>query len=428
MNTTPNSSIVLSNIPGFSHALVGESESEFIKTKRCRFNNRDYKIISYVKSLLNTEETIRTYGALRSVVVNSENQVIGFSPPKSTPYWTFISENLYFREPISRDDNSGSRQVVVAEEFVEGIMINVFWDPCAQSFIIATKNTVGADTSFYVTDERITFSQMFYEAASKVHLDIQLLDRDYSYSFVLQHPKNILVTHFLSPALRLVAVYKIVHEGTAFVNVSRVEVNVARCCDHLRESGVLYPKRYDTEELCTYNQLIDLHSSAITPYYIQGVVFRNVQTDEHCKMRNPNFERVHRLRGNQPKSQFQYLTLRKSGSVSEFLSFYPDFAQEFELYRNQLHDFTSKLLSYYCECYIKHTNALTAFPKQFRIHMFNLSVLYKTQLKPDNRFVNKMEVIQYVNALEPEHLMYALNYEHRTSVAVAVEEEQVSSL
>jgi len=38
-------------------------------------------------------------------------------------------------------------------------------------------------------------------------------------------------------------------------------------------------------------------------------------------------------------------------------------------------------------------------------------------LKPDNRFVNKLEVIQYVNSLAPEHLMYALNYEHRTNAA-----------
>jgi hypothetical protein len=420
MNSSPIT--LLSNIPGFTQKLVSDNDegSEYIKTKRCSFNNKDYKIISYVKSLLNTEELVSTYGALRSVVVNSENQVIGVSPPKSTPYWSFIAENMHFYSPTEL----GSDQLIVAEEFVEGVMINVFWDPCAQSFVISTKNTVGAHTSFYVTDERMTFGEMFYEAAAAAHLDIQLLNREYSYSFVLQHPKHALVTHFLQPALKLVAVYKIVQDGPENVKVERVDVNVARSCDHLRESGVLYPKRYDTELLRSYHDLIDIYSSVITAYYIQGVVFRHVKTGEHCKMRNPNFEQVHRLRGNQPKPQFQYLTLRKGGHVGEFLSFYPEFAQEFETYRNQVHDFTSKLLSYYCDCYIKKTAPLITFPKQFRTHMFNLSVLYKTKLKPDNRFVNKLEVIQYINALEPEHLMYALNYEHRTRVS---DEPQTSS-
>lgn len=420
---TTNASIVLSNIPGFSQTLVSEAGagagSKFIKTKQCRFNDNDYKIVSYVKSLLNTEDLVSTYGPLRSVIVNAENRVIGLSPPKSTPYWSFISENQSFFD-------AERKQIIVAEEFVEGVMINVFWDPCAQSFVIATKNVVGAETSFYVTDEKTTFAQMFHEAAAHARLDIQMLNREHSYSFVLQHPKNILVTHFLAPALRLVAVYKIVHEPSSFVEVTRVDINIARSCDHLRESGVLYPTRYDTETLCTYHDMIDQFSSVITPYYIQGVVFRHLVTGEHCKMRNPNFERVHRLRGNQPKSQFQYLTLRKEGRVSEFLSFYPDFAQDFTTYRDQVHEFTSKLHSNYCECYIKHSVPLSGFPKQFRVHMFNLSVLYKTVLKQDNRFVNKLEVIQYVNSLAPEHLMYALNYEHR--VVTGQEETVATSL
>ena len=189
--STTNASIVLSNIPGFSQTLVSEAgagagtESKFIKTKQCRFNDNDYKIVSYVKSLLNTEDLVSTYGPLRSVIVNAENRVIGLSPPKSTPYWSFISENQSFFD-------AERKQIIVAEEFVEGVMINVFWDPCAQSFVIATKNVVGAETSFYVTDEKTTFAQMFHEAAAHARLDIQMLNREHSYSFVLQHPKNIL--------------------------------------------------------------------------------------------------------------------------------------------------------------------------------------------------------------------------------------------
>ena len=59
-----------------------------------------------------------------------------------------------------------------------------------------------------------------------------------------------------------------------------------------------------------------------TSYHIQGVV---IKTDDGAryKFRNPNYEHVRHLRGNQPKLQYQYLVLRQSGKVKEYLQYYP---------------------------------------------------------------------------------------------------------
>jgi hypothetical protein len=45
--------------------------------------------------------------------------------------------------------------------------------------------------------------------------------------------------------------------------------------------------------------------------------------------------------------------------------------------------------------------------------MFLLHQQYLTQLKPNNKFVNRAMVIDYVNKLNPSQLMFLLNYNFR---------------
>ena len=76
----------LSSVPGFMHLIKGDNaETSILKLNRmeCRSsNNASYSIVRYDKNLL-AADLVHTYGLCRSVIVNSNNDVIGFSPPKS---------------------------------------------------------------------------------------------------------------------------------------------------------------------------------------------------------------------------------------------------------------------------------------------------------------------------------------------------------
>lgn len=415
----------LTDIDGFNRFLTNDDtvttrESEFAKCTTVKYHNEHYKVITYNKQRLTNVADIEVYGALRSVIVNPLNKVVCFSPPKSIPYWDFISKypSFLLGELAEEEEKASTNAVkqIMCQEFVEGTMINVFWDDCISEFVISTKNTVGADSSFFLTTPRKTFRQMFEETATHVNLDIVSLNKDYCYSFVMQHPENRLVTHYESPALHLIAVYKIIHDSdpSLLIKVESIDFNIAKGCDALNQSGVQYLKNYD--EISSYQDAVDKFASVTTPYNIQGVVLVNLETGERAKARNPNFEQVKRLRGNQPKGQYQYLALMSQGKIREFLSFYPEFTEDFLVYKDQLHKFTSQLLSHYADCYIKKQAPLMTYPKQFRTHMYNLNALYKNELKPAGKFVNKLETIKYVNALPTDHLMYAINYEARLCV------------
>lgn len=397
----------LSGIKGFNQLLAEDNgcNSNILKLNKieCRTNNSTYKVIRYDKNFLSAD-LVSSYGLCRSVVINSANQVVAFAPPKS------ISADIFIKNyPESESDN----QYIVAEEFVEGTMINVFYDNTigvTGGWEISTRNTVGATSSFYKHSGAKTFRQMFMEAASQCNLDINKLEKHLCYSFVLQHPENRIVVPFSKPQLYLIGVYKINNTDNN-ITVNFYDVN--EYTKFFREeicSTVQFPTEYVFNK---YSDLIEKYGSMNTSYDIVGVVIHNKKTGERTKIRNPVYEQVRSLKGNQPKLQYQYLCLRKEGKVKDFLRFYPENKKDFSTFRDQVHLFTNALYSNYVSCYIKKEKPLLEFSEQYRTHMFNLHQQYMNELREKKMFINNSFVQKYVNELHPSLLMYCLNFQMR---------------
>mgnify|MGYP006218258787 CR=1 FL=1 len=54
--------------------------------------------------------------------------------------------------------------------------------------------------------------------------------------------------------------------------------------------------------------------------------------------------------------------------------------------------------------------ALVDFPYNFKTHMYKIHEIYLNDLKPENKFVNKFVIVNYVNRLPPPRLMYSVNH------------------
>jgi len=388
--------ILSQRIPGFD-ALINNNvadERGILKANKITIWGAEYRVIKYDKQMLHPE-LIGTYGLCRSIVVDGNNKVVSFAPPKSIPYEVF--SNMYVNNYSSP---------LIAQEFVEGTMINVFWDNTRELWEITTRSTIGASSSFYKPSKNKTFRDMFHEAVAKNNMDISLLDRNMCYSFVLQHPDNRIVVPFKTAQLYLAAVYSI---DNTFENVriKTHDIYEVHKCDAFSMTTVKVPRKY---EWAAYSELIGQFGSLNTPFRQLGVVIYNVETGERTKIRNPVYERVRHLRGNQPKIQYHYLCLRKEGKVGEFLKYYPENNAIFLGFRDQVHGFTNTLFRNYISCYIKKERPLIEFSPQFRTHMFNLHQIYITQLKENKQFITNLIVINYVNGVHPTLLMHSLNY------------------
>jgi hypothetical protein len=399
----------LSNIKGFNDLLYDDKNEtlNILKLNKieCRTeNNQCYKIITYDKQILNYD-LVDTYGLCRSVIVNSENNVIGFAPPKSLQSDVFLK--LY---PVKSDD-------IVAEEFVEGTMINVFFDSTiglAGGWEISTRNIVGATCGFYkntnsdnpTVNTKKTFRTMFLEAAKVNGLILDNLNKNLCYSFVLQHPDNRIVIPVKNPTLYLVSIYRIDNSDKNNIKVYYHDMEDIKN-SFWGDAIIQFPKIYECDD---YSKLIDSYASMNTPYDKMGFILFNKTTGHRTKIRNPVYEEVRQLRGNQTKLQYQYLSLRKDGKVKEFLKYFPDNKKELSFFRDQLHLFTNTLYENYIACYIKKEKPLKEFSPQFRTHMFYVHQKYLTELKEKKLHMTYKEVINYVNSIEIKLLMHSLNY------------------
>ena len=121
----------------------------------------DFTLITYDKQSI-TSKNVETIGLFRSVIMK-ENKVFCFSPPKSVKNDIFMSQH-----PL---------QECVAEQFIEGTMINVFY---SDGWNISTKKCVDAKTQFNL-NEKMTYREMFLET---MEFTFDELNTNYSYSFV----------------------------------------------------------------------------------------------------------------------------------------------------------------------------------------------------------------------------------------------------
>lgn len=411
-NSDNNVVYQLNKIPDFIEILKQKVEpneskwstSKFNKLYSHSFNKLPYFVIRYDKNLLSSDE-ITTNGLLRSLIINSTGRVVSFAPPKSIDWTTFTNMN-----PNKNNE-------IVAEEYIEGTMINVFWDPnigVSGAWEIATRSCVGAEIAFYHEPGKpiITFRSMFMEAVKEVGLDFNNLNPAYCYSFVLQHPLNRIVVPFNKLALYLVAVYEIVHTEGDIVNVCVISMDTIKKQHEIwSQTSVQFPKIYD--EWTSSEDLVEKYASMNTDYQIVGIILKNLSNGLRCKKRNPTYENVRHLRGNQPKLMYQYLSLRQEGKVAEYLKYYPEHKKEFSFFREQLHKYTIALYQNYIECYIKKQKPLGEYGEKYRTHMYNIHQIYVNQLKAQGNHITNSVVIDYVNKVHPSLQMYALNYDMR---------------
>ena len=361
--------------------------------------HNDYLIVKYNKSRLNYSN-YKTLGLWRSVILNKKTKkILAFSPPKSLSWLDFTQNNTV--------------KDCVITKFEEGTMINLFYDKDVGDWEISTKSSIGGRYKYFKESPK-TFRSMFLEAMNYTGLEFNMLNPDYCYSFVLQHPENRIVVLHKKMKLILTNIYQFqdmnVYEQPISIQYISDGESIER--DVMGDILTSLQKKYETgehtwEEIYNSNQRMDIEYTNV------GIQVYNKITGYRTKLRNPSYEQVKFLKGNSPKLQFQYYNLRQADKVKEFLAYYPEYKIEFSRLRSELHRWTRQLCNLYRECFINKKKPLREFAHQFKPHMFHLHKLYLEELRTEGNYVSLSEVIKYVNSLHPAKLMYAINFPHR---------------
>ena len=335
-------------------------------------------LLKYDKKKL--QKNFEKLSKYRSVITNGE-RLLCFSPVKSIPEEDFM--------------HSYKINDCIFEEFVEGTMINCFFNDW---WWLSTRSNIGAANRFYA-DQKSTFGEMFLEAMSNWGLTFDDLNKKYCYSFVLQHPANRIVIPFKQPRIILVAVYELTDWDVKEIRNDKLQFKM--------KYWQLRPQRYNISNLHEWQDLKEKYASMNTDYKILGIMMKH-PSGARSKVRNPVYEKVRQLRGNSPKSQFLFYNLYQQKRVMEYLQYYPEQKKKFWQFRRELEKWTLTLLKLYQDIYIYKKKTVADIQYALKPHVYNLHQKYLNELRPKS--ISHKSVVEYVKQIPPARLMFAINY------------------
>lgn len=327
-----------------------------------------YAIVRYVKG--QSDFGMPHVPWCRSVIVEKESRrLVCVGPPKASKF----QEN---------DIDSA----VVAEEFIDGTMLNIFQESTEKPIIITTRSRIGGESQFY--EGSLTFGQMLREAVedlASILPNVKSSETSRFASIVLQHPKNRIVKNVDKPT------FYIIHQG------------------HVNSDG-----SFTIEENCGMNSVPKCNLNAIRGaksveswitqqsqelgFGWQGLVLKD-RSGRRWRIRSQVYETVRRIRGNESSSLERFARLRTSRTVDQYLSFYPEDREIFYKFEGELRKNTRQLLQFYKDVFRAHKIQYKQLPWPYKHHVSCLHNLYKDILKAKNEVVDLNSVIHYVNTL-----------------------------
>lgn len=319
-----------------------------------------------------------------------QSSYLAMAPPKAEDYQEFVKSLS-----TATDEDKKSLRF---EEFVDGVMINKFFHPRLNQWMIATRSIVGGQNN--INNKEITIEMMFKEASENCNLTDDKLNKDYCYSFVLCHPEARVVKFYPKATIVLVDTFD---RTKQFQRLQDYQVE---------ETNLCYPEVFQM----TLQEMEKKLESGKLPFDFQGYVIR--LGDRRTRVRNQDFEyaRSMRLSESDPVMRFLYLRRnRQIGSVNNqpnipkgWLNYFPEDNRLFERLRHNVQSLTNNLLNYYLatNCYHEGKGRITSDKVPHYLRPL-CKLLHNHYLNSEDASTGKRQattersVIQFVNTQVP---------------------------
>jgi hypothetical protein len=243
----------------------------------------------------------------------------------------------------------------IVEDFVEGVMINLFYD---EEWRIATKSNIGANCRF---DSPRTFAELFEDCKQAVGLEYEMLNKNLSYSFVMQHPDHRIVTPITKPSLVCVAQF---HGEEEFL------------------AELFPPPRH-----CFFSW--EEAKEAAQRGLGKGLVFK--YKGLRSKIRNHMHHSIEQLKQNVPFPE-RYIKLRNKPELKEYLFYFPEEKEKADALETKIQEKTQLFYTTYRDCFMFKKEKAKEHP--LKAILYDLHTIYLQELYP--RSLSKKRVEEYV--------------------------------
>ena len=322
----------------------------------------------------------------RGILISTENNIfkIVCSPPQKSDRLDLNLEELI--------ENWAGIKI---EDFIDGTMINLFYHgsenetDCIDNWNISTRSCLYATCNWY-TDKQ--FKTMFEEAVKNNPINYETLNKKFTYTFVLQHPDNRIVTKYIKPNIVLVNLYDI--ENIENINLEKY------ITDYLNKYDTFpwnVPKNYKISSFDSLNCMLEKME-----YQQQGFILK--YNNKRFKIRNIFYEDVKKLRGDTNLIELRYIQLRRNKRIKVFLNYFPEFNATFRNLENNIYKITNEIYNLYQQKFIKKEQII--IPEIYKDIIYKLHGIFinfkqnRTQLR-----IFKKDVIELINSYD-EYKLY----------------------
>ena len=273
---------------------------------------------------------------------------------------------------------------VECQPLIEGTMINLCFHQ--GEWLLSTRSGIGGHNKWRTDPEvSLSFHEMFREC-----VDPDDLDPAYTYSFVMRHPLN-----------RIVAP---VHQKEAYlVEVSEMTGDTVRRLPKEAYPSV-GPQVVDTMDAAWVHDLWAQGQKGLC-YQVKGFTLK-IGKDRY-KWVNPAYVHVQTLKPNTNSPYLNYLMLRQTGQLNEFLRYFPEYQGAFAEYRREIHRLTNELYTTYKNVRVYQTHEVQTISFHLRPLVYALHGLYLESRRP----TTWADAKQYVHTMPPKQLLFAIHHQ-----------------
>lgn len=286
----------------------------------------------------------------RGVIINTEtNRVVCIPPVKSV-----IEENIDI-------NNYGDEWSF--EPLVDGVMINMFYHN--NEWMISTRSNIGAKNKW---DGKVPFHELFKSVNGNEWFNN--LNKEYSYSFTLQHRNNRIITPVFENMIFINEVYDLSNN-----NIVKLNHN-----DLPYIEGIENIISLDKKDVSLYLQ-------TELSFSIKGFTIKN--KSQRIKWINPSYKYVENLKVNNNNKFFSYLELRRTFNLSKYLEYFPEERYLFDNYRNKYNLIKNELYHSYISLKIKKDIKWENIRYEFKPHVRNLHNEHiNNKVKINSQYIN----------------------------------------
>ena len=291
----------------------------------------------------------------RGLVVDYVNNKVVFCPPIKS-------------RAIKNFDDIANMTVDSISELVDGTMINLFH--FNGDWLMSTRSNIGCKNQW---SSDINFRDMFDECSPK--FDFGSLNKENTYSFVMRHTKNRIVIPVEKNQLYL------------------VEMKKNNLTSDLPESD-----HYLTNQPINENNL-----TKDIGYLFKG--YNIIKDNNRYKWLTDDSKFIEMIKPNTNNHLLNYLQLRNSGHLTNYLRYFPENRHIYDNFRNKVHELTKQLQHYYRNTFIYKNIEKSDIPYVLKPFVHELHGVYLRE----QRGISWEDVKMFVHNLEPKRICFAIN-------------------